>query len=272
MSNADLKADLSSTGDVSGPASSTDGNIATFDGTNGKTIQDSGFAPGDFLQVANDLDDLNDAATARSNLGLGTMAEQNANNVNITGGSISGVAGIGGAWELIGTATASNSAAVEFTGLSSSYFMYMVVIDQLVPANDDVGLWMRTSTNGGSSYDSGSTDYAWSMFMLAADGSPSPNPQGDDSDSEISVCGFIPGIGNAANESCMVIVNIFNPSGAGFTKIVGQGTFEEDGGDQVMVNSAGIRLSAADVDAIQFLMSAGNIASGTFKLYGLVAS
>jgi hypothetical protein len=32
------------------------------------------------------------------------------------------------------------------------------------------------------------------------------------------------------------------------------------------------RQSAADVDAIQFLFSSGNISTGTFKLYGLSAT
>lgn len=36
-------------GDVTGPASSTDGNLASFDGTDGKTIQDSGIAAANVL-------------------------------------------------------------------------------------------------------------------------------------------------------------------------------------------------------------------------------
>jgi hypothetical protein len=48
------------------------------------------------LAIANNLSDLNNVGTARSNLGLGTMALQNASAVAITGGTIDGVVIDGG--------------------------------------------------------------------------------------------------------------------------------------------------------------------------------
>jgi hypothetical protein len=57
------------------------GNDASFSTTISNSI-------GGKLAKASNLGDLADAATARTNLGLGSMATQAANNVNITGGSI----------------------------------------------------------------------------------------------------------------------------------------------------------------------------------------
>ncbi len=68
---------VGSGGDVTGPASSISDDIATFNGTTGKIIKDGGKKITDLLLAANNLSDLTNTTTARSNLGLGTIATQN---------------------------------------------------------------------------------------------------------------------------------------------------------------------------------------------------
>lgn len=61
-------------GDVVGPASSTDQDIAIFSGTTGKLLADSGIGIGNVLTKTGNLGGLANVATARSNLGLGSAA------------------------------------------------------------------------------------------------------------------------------------------------------------------------------------------------------
>ena len=174
-----------------------------------------------------------------------------------------------GSYELISSSTASSSASISFTGLSSTYFAYEIILADVQPATDDVYLAIRTSSNNGSSYDSGASDYGWALHYIRLASAASTAVVADGTDSLIRLSS---NIGSAADETVSGRITLYNPSGTSFTKL--QGTFIPRTGTprDYRDDIAGIRFSAADVDAIQFQMSSGNISSGTFKLYGIKAS
>ena len=168
-------------------------------------------------------------------------------------------------YELISTATASASATIEFTNLNSTYSMYKVVLLGVLPATDNTALWFRISTDNGSTFKAGASDYRWNATRLAVATTVTAGSNGD-------VKGqLMNSIGNVQAEAASGEVDIYNPSSA-VTHLVGLGKFIYlDGLQDVHQESVSFnyRTATTAVDAIQFLMSTGNITSGVFKLYGL---
>lgn len=171
-------------------------------------------------------------------------------------------------WVKISTATASSSSSIDFTGLSSTYRQYKIVIDAAVSGTDSVALWLRTSTNNGSSYDAGASDYAHGRFVLLLNTAATIQAGADEADAQIVVS---TGMGTATEEGYSGTITIHNPSGARNCRIDYMGVTKTSTADYYFTNGGGARLATADVDAIRFLCSSGNIASGTFTLYGVRA-
>jgi hypothetical protein len=170
-----------------------------------------------------------------------------------------------GAWKHLQTQTASSSATLDFTAFNSSlYDDYELIVDNLVPASDNVTLVLRTSTDGGSTYDAGVSDYSWGSLYTgttAAGGN-------DEADSGISLANANT-FGTGTSEGASSRIQIINPAAAAFTRVLFH-TGGRRAADNVTFTSAGfgMRLSAADVNAVRLLFSSGNIASGTARLYG----
>lgn len=171
-------------------------------------------------------------------------------------------------WELVASATASSSATIDFTGLSSTYDAYMIVLHNVQPATDGVIMYLRTSTNGGVSYDSGAANYAWASLGMNDGGTL--DPEGSTGDTQISLAGDQASeeLGNATNETLSGYIWVFKPSTAAYTKMYFAFTYTDLSGDQNSLHGSAARLAAADVDAIRIFMSSGNISIGNFRLYG----
>lgn len=175
-----------------------------------------------------------------------------------------------GDFVFISSATASSSSEITFTGLSSTYDTYMVLMDNVQPATDSVSLYLRTSTNNGSSYDSGASDYSYSYIDI----NTTEDPRGSTGTTQIALAGLSTNeeLGNNTNEKLSGQLFLMKPSAAQYSKITFHGNYHDKSGQQNLIWCGGARKSAADVDAIRFFMSSGNISTGTFKLYGMVAT
>lgn len=181
--------------------------------------------------------------------------------------TIDGSAIATGDWELITSTTANNDASICFTDLSSSYYVYLFVIDALVPFTDNVALYVRTSTDNGSSYDSGAGNYIYNSGYITSAARGGAATSLSATQMQISN-----NIGSDANEQEFIMLYLYNPSSTQYTFIDWISFYTYSDGTFMSINGTGHRLSAADVDAIQFLYSSGNVESGFFKLYGLKAS
>jgi|GEM_PF-830783 len=167
---------------------------------------------------------------------------------------------------LIATATAANSATIDFTGINSTYDEYLIEVLNAIPTTNGNALYMRTSTNGGSSYDNGTANYKWvyqghSAANTAANGAAS-------SATEINLAAL--GIGTNANDvGASLSIHLIRPSVSQYCQIHWSGCIHDGSAELYTVQGAAMRLSANDVDAIRFQMSGSTIESGVFKLYGI---
>ena len=170
-------------------------------------------------------------------------------------------------WVKISTGTASGSASIAFTGLSSTYRVYRVVMNNVQGAVDGGYLYMQTSTNNGSTYDSGSSDYQWSLLWNGWNGI---GQNVDTADTLMRLTNT--NMGSGTNEKLSGEVRIYSPSSTTYTFITAEVVYPDSlSASRYTLLSNGYRQSAADVDAIRFVHSNGNLSTGTFVLYGQTA-
>lgn len=168
---------------------------------------------------------------------------------------------------LITTTTASAASEVAFTGLSSTYVKYIIELTNVSSSVNNTNLYIRTSTNNGSSYDSGASNYVW-LACLADQGTSVIGVDKSTVATEIRV-GV--SISNVVNDGGINIqFNLINPSAATRTVLYWDGGYVNAGPNYVRVLGTGVRNSTSGaVNAVQLLPGSGNL-TGIFKLYGVL--
>lgn len=111
--------------------------------------------------------------------------------------------------------TASASATLDFTTfISATYDEYIFELIDLILATDNVSLLMRMSTDGGSSYAAGASDYAYAYNHSTSAFSAGVGSNGTTS---IDLTG---GIDNAANNGPNGSVKLLKPGGSGHKNVL----------------------------------------------------
>jgi len=170
----------------------------------------------------------------------------------------------GGNFNLISTAVASAAATVDITFTPGDSDTFLIELAGVVPASDAVVPWLRTSTDGGSTFDSGASNYQ--SQLIGAAGSAAAGVQS--LDTKIVMGGANYEVGTAAGESMSGWIRIHKPADTAlYSSVSWQFQSLNSATQAATVSGGGSRLSAADIDAVQFLFSSGNVESGRFTLY-----
>jgi hypothetical protein len=171
---------------------------------------------------------------------------------------------------LIGSSAASNSSTLDITGLSTTYDVYYLIGSNLIPttdASDRISLRVGDS----SGYDSGASDYGWTVAAWDIAASPSAHSQGDVADSSIILSRDDSGVGSATGEGIDFEGVLFRPnSGTTYPTFVWR-CYKHDNATGIYLNiGMGRRMSAITMDRCQLVIQDGsNINTGRFSVYGV---
>lgn len=153
--------------------------------------------------------------------------------------------------------------------LPGGYEEYVIKIWGLIPASDGASIWLRTSTDGGSNFDSAASNYMWVYEYRDGYGTAAPQNL---SDTKIIM---VESVGSNSNEyGIFGEIRIFRPSNAEYIMLDWRFVYNDSTNNAVrMIRGAGRRLAASDVDAIRLLPSATTFENGgEYQLYGVVTS
>lgn len=166
---------------------------------------------------------------------------------------------------LLATGTAANSSSLDFTNLTG-FNSYLFVVESLVPATNNTDLWLRISQDNGATFQAGA-----GIYHYCAAQAPEAGPLGviaqSAGDTKILVAG---NISSTASRSLGADISVGAlDSATVFKNFRWAGGYFNSGASYLGVWGGGAYLAdAGAINAIRFLMSSGNISTGTIKCYG----
>jgi len=170
----------------------------------------------------------------------------------------------GGAWTMIGTQVASNSATLTQTGLDSTYDTYAIGLSDIIPATDQQACFLLVGDSSG--IDTGSTDYSYHVGRMRAQYSTydATNSTGN------SQIYLVDQVGNNTGEGLGAMLFLVRPGdGTAVPMITGTVMIV----DYLGMNRGGTlcatRTAVITLDRIQIKFGSGNITSGRMTVWGI---
>ena len=204
---------------------------------------------------------------------FGSGALNNTTVASIT--ALSQISAGGGALVKIGsTQTASNSASISFTGIDSTYGAYYFLLNSIRPAEDTRHIGVEFSTDGGSSYSinrfEANTYVNRNEDNTAHDG---PTQWTSENVENATTLGKLTRQGNGSDENGSCEVILLNPSNTTRYKVYLSRGVGYTHDNYSMTNFVqGITRTTSAINAVRFKYESGNIAEGTFTMYGYTTS
>ncbi|MDA0782429.1 MAG: hypothetical protein O2942_09230 [Proteobacteria bacterium] len=178
--------------------------------------------------------------------------------------NLPGSIGGSGSLHLIETQIANNSVNVDFTtGIGPTYEAHLIRVINAEPLASG-SLRLQVSTSGGASY-RGDGNYHWSNAELRGGNSPSWNMQGNLSSASLDVSVRT----LATGEVVSVDILLYRPFFTGNKKVFLWEGASIDSGYNRIIGGGHYNGTTSPINALRFFFSSGDIASGTFKLYGI---
>ena len=193
-------------------------------------------------------------------------------------GLVKASSGGGGVWTLIKTLTASSSATLSFVDgasdvvFDSTYDEYVFNFINIHPATDQASFGFNGSDDDSShSYDvTKTTSYFYEYNPEGGGAAAQAYGSGEDLAEASGFQQLTSGVGSDNDQCCSGHLQLFNPSSTTFVKHFMSRTSTTEGTDYLRTDTcAGYFNTTADITAIQFKMSSGNIDTGSISLYGI---
>jgi hypothetical protein len=181
----------------------------------------------------------------------------------------------GGTPGLVKLASGSASAQATLDIVMTSYTAYknkLLVLDSFLPASNQVDLYLRVSTDGGSSYSSGAL-YNWGNIQSNTNVASTSSTVGANSSTQITLIRGVTvageAVGNGAAQGFSGQLEMFHTTSTSLSpRFLANMVHITDGTFLGQTRAVGMFQTAQDTDAVRLLFSSGNIASGNWTLYG----